>query len=144
MFLNNKIFRKIITVWVIIFTGFSSYAQTDLDAIMMNKRQFCSGFIYSYGSWDNYWEGTLKRNNLNLGKVTTQSISYMANYGIKDNLNVMIMAPYVWTKASAGTLRGLSGFQDISAFVKWRALTKKMGEQKVSLFLLGGSQYTAY
>ena len=27
--------------------------------------------MYSYGSWDHYWEGTFKRNNQNLGTVST-------------------------------------------------------------------------
>lgn len=113
-------------------------AQTDLDAIMMNKQQFCSGLMYNHASWDNYWEGTLKRNNLNLGTVSTQSVMAMANYGITNNLNVMVGAPYVSTKASAGTLDGMSGVQDISIWVKWRAWKKTYGKSKISVFALGG------
>lgn len=113
-------------------------AQTEIDAIMMNKNQFCNGFIYAGSSWKDYWEGTLKRNNLNLGTVSTQSVMYMANYGITDNLNVMIGAPYVWTKATAGTLTGLSGVQDVSAFIKWKAINKSFGKHKLALFAVGG------
>ena len=39
-------------------------AQTDNDAIMMNKTQWCTGATYMNSQWKNYWEGTLKRNNL--------------------------------------------------------------------------------
>jgi hypothetical protein len=138
MFLLNTKCRRIIAVIAMVFTVHQGHSQTDLDAIMMNKNQFCNGFMYGYSSWDNYWEGTLKRNNLNLGTVSTQSITYMANYGITDNLNVMVMAPYVWTKATAGTLMGLKGVQDISALVKWRAVNKKMGKHKIQLFAIGG------
>jgi hypothetical protein len=113
-------------------------AQTEWDAIMMNKKQFCIGPMYTYSSWDHYWEGTLKRENLNIGQVTTQSVMVMANYGITDNLNVMASAPYVWTKASAGTLTGQQGLQDVSAFVKWRALNKQVGKGKLALYALGG------
>jgi hypothetical protein len=113
-------------------------AQTEWDAIMMNKRQFCFGPMYNYSSWKSYWEGTRKRENFNIGRVTTQSIMLMANYGISDNLNVMIGAPYVWTKASAGTLQGQSGLQDVSGFVKWRAIRAKIGKGKLSVFALGG------
>jgi hypothetical protein len=113
-------------------------AQTEWDAIMMNKQQFCFGPMYNYSSWKNYWEGTFKRENLNIGRVTTQSVMLMANYGISDNLNVMIGAPYVWTKASAGTLQGMSGMQDFAAFVKWRAVRAKLGNGKLSLFAVGG------
>ncbi|MBC7851360.1 MAG: hypothetical protein H7Y31_16575 [Chitinophagaceae bacterium] len=116
----------------------SVIGQTDQDAIMMNKNQFCSGLLYGYSSWDNYWEGTLKRNNQNLGTVSTQSVMYMANYGITDKLNVMVGAPYIWTKATAGTLSGLKGVQDISLFVKWKPLTRSFGKNKLSLFVIGG------
>ena len=123
---------------IIMLYGSQVMAQTELDAIMMNKQQFCAGSMYTHSSWDNYWEGTLKRNNLNLGTVTTQSVMVGGNYGITDNINVMVSAPYVWTKASAGTLAGLNGVQDISLWVKWRALKKDIGQDKISLFALGG------
>ncbi|MDX1935836.1 MAG: hypothetical protein SFU21_01900 [Flavihumibacter sp.] len=132
--------RKIFLTYIL--TGFliikQAAAQTETDAIMMNKNQFCSGLMYTNSSWKNYWEGTLKRDNLNIGTVSTQSVMYMANYGITDNLNVMIGAPYVWTKATAGTLTGLSGVQDMSAFVKWRAINKNFGKHKLAVYAVGG------
>lgn len=94
--------------------------------------------MYTHAGWNEYWEGTLKRNNENLGTVSTQSVMYMANYGITSKLNVMIGAPYVWTKASAGTLHGLKGVQDFSLFVKWKPLSGAIGKNKMSFFLLGG------
>ncbi len=114
-------------------------AQTETDAILMNKSQFCSGFLYSHSAWDEYWEGTLKRNNLNLGTVTTQSVLYMATYGITDNLNIMAGAPYVWTHASAGTLHGMKGVQDISANIKWRGVNHAFNQKsKLALYAIGG------
>jgi outer membrane putative beta-barrel porin/alpha-amylase len=113
-------------------------AQTDMDAIMMNKKQFCQGIIYDYSAWDHYWEGTNKRDNANLGTVSTQMAMYMPNYGITNNLNVMASVPYVWTKASAGTLHGMQGFQDMSVVVKWRPYVTKIGKNKLSFFVLGG------
>src|ERR1035438_873121 len=102
---QNKIY-KIKQAALLVFLVFSfnqMHAQTDMDAIMMNKNQFCNGPIYDYSSWNHYWEGKLKRTNQNLGTITTQSVMYMVNYGITGKLNVMASAPYVWTKASAGT-----------------------------------------
>lgn len=116
----------------------TTQAQTDMDAIMMNRSQFCSGLDYMRSSWDHYWEGKLNRTNENLGTVTTQSVMFMPNYGITNNLNVMASASYVWTQASAGTLKGMKGLQDIAAFVKWRPVAKSVGKSKVSLFLVGG------
>ena len=32
-------------------------AQTIDDALMMGRRQLCTGFAYNHDSWDRYWEG---------------------------------------------------------------------------------------
>ncbi|MBL7743226.1 MAG: hypothetical protein JNN00_07075 [Chitinophagaceae bacterium] len=118
-----------------------SNAQTDIDAIMMEKNAFCVGPMYSYSSWKNYWEGTLKRENLNIGKVSTQMFGLMGNYGITRKLNALFSVPYVKTKASAGTLHGLDGIQDLSLFLKWRPVQKKVGDGKLSLFAIGGVSF---
>jgi hypothetical protein len=113
-------------------------AQTEMDAIMMNKNQFCNGFVYEHASWNNYWEGSLKRTNENLGTVTTQSLMMMSNYGITNNLNIMAGLPYIKTKASAGTMHGMEGLQDVSLTVKWRPIRQTYGKGKLSVYLLGG------
>ena len=120
-----------------------SSAQTDQDAIMMSKHYFCAGAMYGYSGWKNYWEGTLKRENLNLGTVSTQMIGVMGNYGIKNNLNVLFNLPYMKTKASAGTLHGLKGIQDLSVWVKWMPYSKSVGKGTLSLFGLGGVSFPA-
>src|SRR5580693_9568551 len=67
-----------------------SRAQTDEDAIMMSKNNFCVGGTFTYSSWKNYWEGTFKRDNLNLGTVSTKMYGLMGNYGITSKLNIMV------------------------------------------------------
>jgi Putative MetA-pathway of phenol degradation len=123
-------------------------AQTDIDAIMMEKNAFCVGPLYSYSSWKNYWEGSLKRDNQNLGRVSTQQFAVMGNYGLTRKINLLFNVPYIKTKASAGTLHGLNGLQDLSLFVKWRPIQKKLGDGRLSIFAIGGisaplSNYTA-
>ena len=114
-------------------------AQTDEDAIMMSKNNFCVGGTYSHSSWDHYWEGTFHRNNLNLGTVSTQMVSLMGNYGITRKLNVMVGAPYVWTHATAGTLHGEHGIQDLSAWLKWLAVEQNIGKGVLSIYAMGGA-----
>ena len=126
----------------------TAMAQTDIDGLMMEKNALCIGPMAGYSSWKNYWEGTLKRENLNLGKVSTSMYSLMGNYGITSKLNIMAAVPYIKTKASAGQLKGLKGMQDLSLWIKWKAFTKKMGQGRLSLFAIGGyslpvSGYTA-
>jgi hypothetical protein len=113
-------------------------AQTDEDAIMMDKKNLCLGATYMQSSWDHYWEGTFKRNNLNLGTVSTKSVMLMGTYGITRKLNVIVGAPYVWTHATAGTLHGQHGVEDLSAWLKWEALDLNVGKGVLSIYLLGG------
>ena len=123
-------------------------AQTDQDAIMMAKNNFCTGLTYDHNSWKDYWEGTFKRNNANLGTVSTNSFSVMGNYGISENLNLLVGLPYMETKASAGTLHGMTGLQDLSLWLKWMPIEKKLGKGVIALYTIGGvsipaSNYTA-
>src|ERR1700743_3719111 len=105
---------------------FALYAQTDLDAIMMAKKNFCIGGTYSQNSWNKYWEGTFKRDNQNIGNVSTNMYSVMGNYGITDKLNFLFGVPYITTKAFAGTLHNSRGIQDFSAWLKWMPIEKKI------------------
>ena len=113
-------------------------AQTDVDGIMMAKNNFCTGFMYSYSSWEDYWEGKLKRDNLNLGTVSMQMIGWMGNYGITNKLNIMASLPYVKTKASAGTLHGVDGIQDLSVSLKYKAYDLELMKGRFSVFGVAG------
>lgn len=112
--------------------------QTDIDAIMMEKNAFCVGPMYTHSSWKNYWEGTLKRENLNIGRISSNTYSVMGNYGVTRKLNLLFSLPYIRTKASAGTMKGLNGLQDLSLFAKWRFYQKRKGNGVLSVFGIAG------
>ena len=86
------------------------HAQTVDDALMLAKRELLTGNVYAHDTWDTYWEGTLKRQNGNIGEITTNTNVWYANYGLTDRLNVLGTVPYVWTRASQGVLHGSQGF----------------------------------
>jgi hypothetical protein len=120
--------------------SFGAVAQTETDGLMMAKRNLCGGFVYSHSSWNHYWEGTFRRKNENIGTFSSQSIMAMANYGITDEVNVILMAPWVSNKVSSGTLIGQTGFQDLSLFVKGNVFSKSwLGLDISSILLIGGS-----
>jgi hypothetical protein len=146
--LKNKLLIKIAIAMSVFFMAHHAEAQTDIDGIMMEKNGLCIGPMFGYSSWKDYWEGTLKRDNANLGTVSTTSYNLMGNYGLTRKLNLLFGVPYVKTKASAGQLKGLKGIQDLSLWIKWNAYTKKIRDAKLKLFLIGGyalpaSGYTA-
>jgi hypothetical protein len=133
-----KIIKYHILFVTVLLLSLITYGQTDMDAIMMNKKQLCSGFEYMHSSWDQYWEGTLKRTNENLGTVATQSVMFMPAYGITDRFNVLASASYISTNASAGTMHGMKGLQDASVYLKWIPLRKTIGGGNLTAFLVGG------
>ena len=98
-------------------------AQSMDDAIFMDKRVLCAGLVYTRDQWTDYWEGSLKRNNGNIGTLTTNQVTWMGAYGVTRRINIMASLPYVQTRASAGVLAGQSGSQDLSVGIKFNALS---------------------
>lgn len=116
----------------------TALAQTDIDGLMMQDNYFCVGATAGYSGWKNYWEGTNKRDNANLGTVSSKTAMLMGNFGVSDKLNLLFGLPYIKTSASAGTLKGQQGLQDVSLFVKWVATEKAIGKGSLKGILIGG------
>ncbi len=115
----------------------ASFAQTATDGFIMEKGRICIALPYQSSSWTEYWEGTLKRENLNLGEVKTQALMPMAAVGILNNLNVLVGLPFFKTSASAGSMSGHQGIQDLALGLKYRALNLGLGESKLEGFVTG-------
>ena len=141
--------QKIVLFFILFLISFQiAFSQTDIDGLMMQKNFFCVGPTAGYSSWKNYWEGTLKRENLNLGKVSATNFTLMGNYGITSKINLLFGLPYIKTKAGAGNMAGQKGLQDISLMLKWVAFQKHIGKADFKTILIGGystpiSNYTA-
>jgi hypothetical protein len=109
-------------------------AQTISDGLMMPKNDFCTGFMYGIDKWTDYWEGELKRDNENVGSVSTQSITWVGAYGVTPKVNVIAMVPYVWTKATGGTMKGQKGLQDLTLAVKYNFFATQIGTGNFKTF----------
>ena len=122
------------------FTAASISAQSPVDGLMMPKRTMMAGVMYAHDSWREYWEGTLKRTNGNIGTVTTHSVAFAAGYAITDRIAIMAALPYVSTHASQGVLSDMRGIQDLSVSAKYRFAsvnTQKHGA--LSAFIVGAA-----
>lgn len=64
-------------------------AQSVDDGVMLAKHDLVFGSFYSHDSWNEYWEGTLKRDNQNIGTLTTKANVWFANYGVTDRITVI-------------------------------------------------------
>ena len=116
----------------------SAVAQTAGDGLLMPKKVFSAGIVYTHDSWDQYWEGTLKRSNGNIGTLTTRSVAMSGGYGVSSNLTLMASLPYVRTHASQGVLSDMKGFQDLTLGAKYRLLRIESADRDIfSAFIVG-------
>jgi hypothetical protein len=139
--------RALGLVAVVLLAAAPVSAQTIDDGIMLARHQLFVGNVYTHDRWDRYWEGTLERDNGNIGTVTTESSTIVVNYGVTNRLNVISTIPYVWTKASQGVLHGMKGFQDLSIVAKYALLTTPFtshGTMRAIALVGGGMPLTDY
>jgi hypothetical protein len=119
-------------------TSFEAFSQTLVDGLMMPKNDFCTGFIYSQDSWDEYWEGELKRSNENIGELRTNSLTWVGNYGVTDKINVIAMVPYVKAEATQGVLHKMEGIQDLTLGIKYNFFRKDYASSSLRTFAVVG------
>lgn len=103
-------------------------AQAVDDAMLFPSRVFGGGVMYAYDSWDQYWEGTRKRTNDNIGSITTRTTTFSVGYGLTRRLTVLGMLPYVSTQATQGPLHGMRGVQDVQVAAKYRLFSTTIAE----------------
>jgi hypothetical protein len=147
MLLNSLARRALHTCALLASLTVPLHGQTIDDGVMLAGRELLTGNQYTYDTWDEYWEGALKRKNANIGTITTRANVWHANYGLTDRLNVIGMVPYVWTKPSQGVLHGIQGFQDLTLALKWKALEKTsadLGAFRVFAVVAAGIPLTDY
>ena len=87
IFCKTHSYMRKLYLLAVLLTAFSQIASAQMpnDGLMMSKRQWCTLLQYSNSSWENYWEGTKKRSNLNLGTFTSQNVMLMTNYASLTN-----------------------------------------------------------
>ena len=132
--------RRIALLVALLSTAATLPAQAVDDGLLMPRKTLSTGVMYSHDSWSEYWEGTLKRSNGNIGTLTTQTTTLVGHYGVTNRLTVVGMLPYVSTQASQGTLHGLSGVQDVTLAAKYRVFSTALTQNgTLSAVLVGAA-----
>lgn len=102
-------------------------AQAFDDAPPLPAREARVGVEYGRERWDRYWEGTLRRTNANIGTLTTEMAAATAAYGLTSRVTLVAALPYVRTRASAGVLHGMAGWQDLAVAARVALLETRVG-----------------
>jgi hypothetical protein len=113
-------------------------AQTATDGFSMAKGEICLVGGYSQTTWDEYWEGTLLRENLNVGTFKSKMIMPMLGYGLSDKLNFFASLPYIDNSSTAGQMTGKKGIQDFSFDAKYKLVKKSSKNGTFYAFVTAG------
>jgi hypothetical protein len=117
----------------------SAAAQFPDDGFMLDPQLLRVTVDYGRESWRDYWEGSLRRSNDNIGTLSTQSVNTIIGYGVNTRLTVFASLPYVWTNASLGVLAPQRGRQDVSLIAKVQLLkTPVASRAQLRVMALGG------
>jgi len=130
--MKNKITRIGGVLLLCTILSLSTVAQMPTDGFMMPKGNICIVGMYSRDVWNKYWEGTLKRDNQNIGTMRTNSADGMLAFGIFDKLLFTANVPYIWTNSSRGHFTGQHGFQDLALGLKWKVVEGHIPGGKLS------------
>jgi hypothetical protein len=111
---------------LLLFTGLAgaapAAAQSLGDGVVLPRRELRTTLEYAQEWWSEYWEGTLERDNENIGTLTSRSVTWTAAYGVTDRVSVIATLPYIWNESSRGILHEMSGSQDVTLAAKARLL----------------------
>jgi hypothetical protein len=115
-------------------------AQMIEDGVSIAPRQLRASVEYGRDRWDEYWEGSLRRTNDNIGTLTTESVNVGLAYGATRRLALFAQLPYVRTEASDGVLASMSGRQDLTVAARYRFLRARVGGRaSVGGFVVAGA-----
>jgi hypothetical protein len=103
--------------------------QTLDDGLTVPRRQLRVSIEYAHDRWDRYWEGTLRRSNANIGTLSTESVTWIAGYGVTSRLSVFAALPHVRTRASEGVLQEMRGWQDLTVAAKLGLLERRVADR---------------
>lgn len=126
-----------------------AHAQGIVDGFMRGGGNVTAAVSYSYERYSQYFVGndlaknpltgeTPNPSNTGLGTISTQSIALYAACGITNDVDVIISVPHVNAHASDGYWSDQSAIQDLSAAVKWRALSLDAGIARLDVIGAAG------
>ncbi len=116
---------------------FRGLAQNPTDGLMMPARNACVLLGYDYGSFNQYWEGGLLRENQTVATVEQQTYLPMVAVSVVPGLDGYLSLPFISktsTEPNGGYFTGARGLQDIGVALKYKALEKTLGGGSLKVF----------
>jgi len=132
MYKSTKISLLILICFYFMISDNEVKGQALLDGFMKNKGQGTVAVSYSYESYDRFNFGNVEMDAPAPvgGDVSTQSVALYANYGLFDNINIVISLPYISVKGTGDEserVQERNNLQDVSIYAKWRPYQVQLG-----------------
>jgi hypothetical protein len=129
---------------ILFFSPFLLHAQSPVNGFMQKKGNGSVVLSHNFESYNTVFLVPEKITGVPVfNRIALNSTSIYGTYGLSDKLNIVVNVPYIQAKgaASNAVLDNLnyqntqSGFQDISAYLKFKALT--INKNKAAFSLVG-------
>jgi hypothetical protein len=126
-----------------------SFAQSPVSGFMKQKGKAAVALSYSSEKYNEVYLGSTKVKGIPIfNEVQNTAVNLYANYGITDKLEAVLSLPYIQSEGKASeSLLGATkfsnkrnGMQDVTVFLKYKALSKSTNEATYDLLASVGVQ----
>ncbi|HKB17263.1 MAG TPA: transporter [Planctomycetota bacterium] len=93
---------------------------------------------YTKDAYNKFWLGTDKVHDPGVGRVTRSTYNLYVAYGLTDEVDLAMSAPWVVASSTSGNFDRESDFQDLGLQAKWRLLRQRVGPGEASLLVAPG------
>jgi len=115
----------------------------DLNGFQPAAGQGDIALSYTFESYDEFWFGEMKVPVPNGGEVETTSFTLWGQYGLTDDLALVVNLPYVDADSDNGFGLSESDLQDLSALLRYRFVDVRGGTTRHSLVAAAGGRVPA-
>lgn len=93
---------------------------------------------YTKDAYNEFWVGTDKVHDPGVGRVTRSTYNLYAAYGLTDDVDLALSAPWVVASSTSGNFDRESDLQDLGFQAKWRLLRERVGPGEASFLVAPG------
>ena len=136
-----KLLVPILTIFLL-FTRFSASAQSPVNGFMQKKGNGSIVLSHNFESYNTVFLVPKKITGVPIfNEIKVNSTSIYTTYGLSDKVNLVLNVPYIKAEGAASeqVLKNLnykntqSGLQDVSAYVKYKALSVEFDKRTFNL-----------
>jgi hypothetical protein len=112
---------------LLVFLAVPPLAALDLNGFLPRRGEGTVALSYTSESWEEFWVGTARTREPEVGAVDITSCSLWGRYGLTDRLALVANLPHVDADSDGPAGFGQSSFQDLSVLVQAKVAERTRG-----------------